>query len=178
LVPTKTPLVRPASPRRQLRSLIWPVPRLPISLSRANLWSRNQDYLWKIKTRRLKKGMLLSPIQSWSLTNPSHRIRILRNRAAAQESRDKKRRYVADLETNNEQLRSENETMNKRIKLLETHNQTMSTQLADFARQIAQLQQQLQSSNCTTSSSSLLTHGFCDSARIAKRLFCITSTYL
>lgn len=120
----------------------------------------------------------MAPLCSWSLTNHPHRIRILRNRAAAQESRDKKRRYVADLETSNEQLRTENETMNKRIKLLETHNQTMSTQLSDFARQIAQLQQQLLSNNGPSSSSSVLTHGFCDSARIAKRLFCITSTYL
>ncbi|KAI8344317.1 hypothetical protein BC941DRAFT_342879 [Chlamydoabsidia padenii] len=110
--------------------------------------------------------------------------RILRNRAAAQESRDKKRRYVADLETSNQQLRTENESMNKRIKLLETQNQTMSTQLSDFARQIAELQQQLLSSNSTstsssaTSTSSLLAHGFCDSARIAKSLLCITSHYL
>ncbi|KAI8097273.1 uncharacterized protein BX664DRAFT_325995 [Halteromyces radiatus] len=94
--------------------------------------------------------------------------RILRNRAAAQESRDKKRRYVADLESNNEQLRNENESMNKRIKLLETQNQSLTTQLSDFTRQIAELQQQLKFTN---TSSSLLVHGFCDSARIAKRLF-------
>ncbi|CAO3585083.1 unnamed protein product [Absidia cylindrospora] len=109
--------------------------------------------------------------------------RILRNRAAAQESRDKKRRYVADLESNNEQLLTENKTMNKRVKLLEDQNQRMSKQLSDFAHQIAELQQQLKTYSSTSSSSSsssscLLAHGFCDSARIAKRLFYITAHHL
>jgi hypothetical protein len=112
--------------------------------------------------------------------------RILRNRAAAQESRDKKRRYVADLESNNERLQAENETMNKRVKLLETRNQSMSKQLSDFAQQIAELQKQLKTHSSSSTSSSLspssslnlLAHGFCDSARIAKRLFYITSQHL
>lgn len=112
--------------------------------------------------------------------------RILRNRAAAQESRDKKRRYVADLETSNERLQAENETMNKRIKVLETRNQSMSKQLSDFAQQIAELQQQLKTynssmhlqSSSSSASSRLLAHGFCDSARIAKRLFYILPYYM
>lgn len=94
--------------------------------------------------------------------------RILRNRAAAQESRDRKRKYVADLEESNKKLTTENEFMNKRMKLLEFENQQLQQQLAAFAQQLAQLHQQKSSS----SSTSLFSHGFCDSARIViKGLF-------
>ncbi|KAF7725615.1 hypothetical protein EC973_009494 [Apophysomyces ossiformis] len=61
--------------------------------------------------------------------------RILRNRAAAQESRDRKRRYVADLEATNEKLTKENERITKRAKMLETENQHLESQLEMFRRQ-------------------------------------------
>ncbi|KAI8581775.1 hypothetical protein K450DRAFT_231133 [Umbelopsis ramanniana AG] len=41
--------------------------------------------------------------------------RILRNRAAAQDSRDRKRRYISNLENDNQQLKEKNEELNKRL---------------------------------------------------------------
>ncbi|KAI8140286.1 hypothetical protein BJV82DRAFT_520457 [Fennellomyces sp. T-0311] len=85
--------------------------------------------------------------------------RILRNRAAAQESRDKKRRYVAELETNNKRLQEENERVSKRAKTLEIQNEVLSAQLLVLSQRLAKL-----------ADSSLMSDGFCDSARIAKRI--------
>ncbi|KAI9489324.1 hypothetical protein BDB00DRAFT_981287 [Zychaea mexicana] len=87
--------------------------------------------------------------------------RILRNRAAAQESRDKKRRYVVDLEARNKQLQEENERVTKRAKTLEAHNQILSAQLLVLSQHFAKM---------TDGGSSLVNDGFCDSARIAKRI--------
>ncbi|KAI7857548.1 hypothetical protein BDC45DRAFT_435291 [Circinella umbellata] len=87
--------------------------------------------------------------------------RILRNRAAAQESRDKKRRYVADLETKNKQLEEENERVTKRAKNLEIQNEILSAQLLVLNQRLAKM----------TDSSQLMNDGFCDSARIAKRIY-------
>jgi predicted XRE-type DNA-binding protein len=85
------------------------------------------------------------------------KARILRNRAAAQESRDKKRRYVADLEESNQQLAQENKTIHERMHWLEAQNAFLQAQLAAL----------LGSKN---SSLTFSTDGFCDSARIAKRI--------
>ncbi|KAG0164482.1 hypothetical protein DFQ28_010208 [Apophysomyces sp. BC1034] len=90
--------------------------------------------------------------------------RILRNRAAAQESRDKKRRYVADLEATNEKLSKENERVTKRAKMLEVQNQLLESQLEIFSRQVADLKSKLKFSN-----PQIILDGFCDSARIAIR---------
>ncbi|ORY98845.1 hypothetical protein BCR43DRAFT_488271 [Syncephalastrum racemosum] len=86
------------------------------------------------------------------------KARILRNRAAAQESRDKKRRYVADLEECNQQLAQENKTIHERMQWLEAQNAFLQAQLAAL----------LGSKN--SSSLTFGTDGFCDSARIAKRI--------
>jgi chromosome segregation ATPase len=91
--------------------------------------------------------------------------RILRNRAAAQESRDKKRRYVSDLESSNKQLTEENERTNKRIKALEDQNAILQSQLEAFTRQLANLQAQIKFNAATP----ILFNDFCDSARIAKK---------
>lgn len=134
-----------------------------------------------------KKGMKTGTTKKARLSledkDQKTKERILRNRAAAQESRDRKRKYVADLETTNKRLTTENESMNKRMKLLELENQSLQQQLALFAQQLAQVQasqQQQQkvnntsSSSLLSSSSSLFTHGFCDSARIViKGLSCL-----
>ncbi|KAI8981896.1 hypothetical protein BDF20DRAFT_435208 [Mycotypha africana] len=119
--------------------------------------------------------------------------RILRNRAAAQESRDKKRRYIAELESNNQRLLHENDVMNKRLRMLEEQNALLQSQLDTFARQLTniqavqQLQQQQPAMNDTTTTttttttslnahnskfnaiSPILFNDFCDSARIAKK---------
>lgn len=91
--------------------------------------------------------------------------RILRNRAAAQESRDKKRRYVSDLESSNKKLTEENELVNKRVKTLEDQNAILTSQLEAFTRQLANLQAQIKFSAATP----ILFNDFCDSARIAKK---------
>jgi len=91
--------------------------------------------------------------------------RILRNRAAAQESRDKKRRYVSDLESSNKKLTEENEKVNKKVKLLEDQNAILNSQLEAFTRQLANLQAQIKFNAATP----ILFNDFCDSARIAKK---------
>jgi len=91
--------------------------------------------------------------------------RILRNRAAAQESRDKKRKYVSDLENTNKRLTDENETMNKKMKALEQHNAVLSSQLMSITRQLANLQAQIK----FNAAHPILFNDFCDSARIAKK---------
>jgi septal ring factor EnvC (AmiA/AmiB activator) len=91
--------------------------------------------------------------------------RILRNRAAAQESRDKKRKYVSDLESANKKLNEENDTMNKRMKSLEHQNAILSSQLMSVTRQLANLQAQIK----FNASNPIMFNDFCDSARIAKK---------
>lgn len=91
--------------------------------------------------------------------------RILRNRAAAQESRDKKRRYVSDLEAVNKKLTEENEKANKRVKTLEQQNAILNSQLEAFTRQLANMQAQIKFNAATP----ILFNDFCDSARIAKK---------
>lgn len=91
--------------------------------------------------------------------------RILRNRAAAQESRDKKRKYVSDLENTNKRLTEENETMSKKMKALEHQNVVLSSQLMSITRQLANLQAQIK----FNAAHPILFDDFCDSARIAKK---------
>lgn len=70
------------------------------------------------------------------------RERVLRNRAAAQESRDKKRKYVAEIEASNESLQQENVQLLKRLKTVESDNLTLSHKLEALSAQFAQMQQQ------------------------------------
>lgn len=71
------------------------------------------------------------------------RERVLRNRAAAQESRDKKRKYVAEIEASNESLQQENFQLLKRLKTVESDNISLSHKLEALSAQFAQMQQQL-----------------------------------
>ncbi|KAI9020776.1 hypothetical protein CLU79DRAFT_703657 [Phycomyces nitens] len=119
-----------------------------------------------ITPRKCDKELQSKPEPSLTTKEQKAKERVLRNRAAAQESRDKKRRYVATLESSNEQLKQENEQITKRAKLLEAQNEALTVQLEAFGRQLAELQAQIKSKP----PSSLMFHGFCDSARIANRL--------
>ncbi|KAI8605415.1 hypothetical protein EDD21DRAFT_291556, partial [Dissophora ornata] len=74
------------------------------------------------------------------------RERVLRNRAAAQESRDKKRKYMSDIETSNEHLQQENTQLLKRLKTVESDNQALSQRLEALTAQFAQMQQLLSQS--------------------------------
>ncbi|KAI9321694.1 hypothetical protein BX666DRAFT_1849788 [Dichotomocladium elegans] len=84
--------------------------------------------------------------------------RILRNRAAAQESRDRKRRYVADLEASNKRLKEENEHLSQRNQYLEAQVQMMNAQLMALAKLPY-----------------LGLDSLCDSARVARRSILITA---
>ncbi|KAG0261766.1 hypothetical protein DFQ27_002774 [Actinomortierella ambigua] len=71
------------------------------------------------------------------------RERVLRNRAAAQESRDKKRKYVAEIEESNAHLQQENSQLQKRLKTVEEDNQALSKRLEALTAQFEKMQQQL-----------------------------------
>jgi len=100
------------------------------------------------------------------------RERILRNRAAAQDSRDRKRRYISTLETTNEQLQEKNNELTERLKTVETENQLLSAQLRMFVSQLSQAQDQLRFNDITQ----FLLGGFRDSARVALRIPQLSAT--
>ncbi|KAK3815131.1 MAG: hypothetical protein J3Q66DRAFT_258465, partial [Benniella sp.] len=66
--------------------------------------------------------------------------RVLRNRAAAQESRDKKRKYVSEIEASNELLQQENSQLLKRLKTVESDNLELSRRLESLTAQFTQMQ--------------------------------------
>ncbi|KAG0332791.1 Transcription factor hy5 [Podila horticola] len=94
------------------------------------------------------------------------RERVLRNRAAAQESRDKKRKYVTEIEASNESLQQENVQLLKRLKTVESDNLTLSHKLEALSAQFAQMQQQLSLGMMNLNNSGV---GFCQSAVLAKK---------
>ncbi|KAG0021985.1 hypothetical protein BGZ80_001279 [Entomortierella chlamydospora] len=93
------------------------------------------------------------------------RERVLRNRAAAQESRDKKRKYVADIEASNELLQEENCQLLKRLKTVESDNLALSQRLEALTAQFTQMQQLLSQSIKQNQPGV----GFCQSAVLAKK---------
>jgi hypothetical protein len=97
---------------------------------------------------------------------PFQLYRILRNRAAAQDSRDRKRRYISNLENDNQQLKDKNDELSKRLQAVETENEILSAQLRMFVTQLSQAQDQLRFNNITE----FLLGGFRDSARVALRI--------
>lgn len=106
------------------------------------------------------------------MTKLSILCRILRNRAAAQDSRDRKRRYISTLETTNEQLKEQNNELNEKLKTVETENQLLSAQLRMFVSQLSQAQDQLRFNDITQ----FLLGGFRDSARVALRIPQLSAT--
>ncbi|KAI8074301.1 uncharacterized protein B0P05DRAFT_548044 [Gilbertella persicaria] len=116
-------------------------------------------------TMAQKRPASLEKDETVSPRNQKTKERILRNRAAAQESRDKKRRYVFDLESNNKKLTEENQKLTDRVKSLEDQNAVISSQLEAFTRQLATLQAQIKFNAVHP----ILFNDFCDSARIAKK---------
>jgi len=62
--------------------------------------------------------------------------RVLRNRAAAQQSRDKKRRFVEDLETRNTLLQTENVMIGKRLRLVEMQNEKLNLKLEHLSKMV------------------------------------------
>jgi hypothetical protein len=77
------------------------------------------------------------------------RERILRNRHAAQMSRDKKRRQMADLESQNVLLKEENAHLSKRLKIVEEENIALSAKLDTISAQLAEIQSHITVSEMT-----------------------------
>ena len=67
----------------------------------------------------------------------------MRNRHAAQMSRDKKRRQMADLESQNALLKEENEHLSKRLKVVEEENMNLSAKLDVISAQLSEIQSHL-----------------------------------
>ncbi|RKP09669.1 hypothetical protein THASP1DRAFT_13960, partial [Thamnocephalis sphaerospora] len=67
------------------------------------------------------------------------RIRTLRNRAAAQASRERKRRHVSDLESCNKRLRTDNELLQERVRAAESAQATLATQVQFLSNQVSSL---------------------------------------
>ncbi|KAI9145666.1 hypothetical protein BKA69DRAFT_1048944 [Paraphysoderma sedebokerense] len=80
--------------------------------------------------------------------------RIVRNRLAAQESREKKRKYVETLESTAQSLRTENqvltesnERLTKRVKRLEEENQSLNQKIEWLMHQVTEMKANQQSGN-------------------------------
>ncbi|KAJ3279275.1 hypothetical protein HK104_001595 [Borealophlyctis nickersoniae] len=71
--------------------------------------------------------------------------RIIRNRAAAQESRDKKRKYMEDLEATNSTLEQHNAELSRRLETVEATNRGLVSRLEELASQLTSLRSQFQS---------------------------------
>ncbi|ORX68259.1 hypothetical protein DL89DRAFT_29091 [Linderina pennispora] len=68
------------------------------------------------------------------------RARVLRNRAAAQLSREKKRQHVESLENENAELQAKNAELEQRLTKAETSNLELSSKLDSLAQQLQSLQ--------------------------------------
>ncbi|KAJ2365334.1 hypothetical protein IW150_006240, partial [Coemansia sp. RSA 2607] len=68
------------------------------------------------------------------------RARVLRNRAAAQLSREKKRMHLEQLEQENEELKAKNEMLEQRLGKAEEANVDLSARLDTLAKQMQSFQ--------------------------------------
>ncbi|KAJ3343524.1 hypothetical protein HDU93_008183 [Gonapodya sp. JEL0774] len=76
-------------------------------------------------------------------------ISMLRNRAAAQESRDRKKRYQNSLESTNEALVAQNRQLASKVQGLEAQNRFFLGKLAEFEGVISFLKEKLTETNFT-----------------------------
>ncbi|KXS19998.1 hypothetical protein M427DRAFT_28359 [Gonapodya prolifera JEL478] len=74
-------------------------------------------------------------------------IRMLRNRAAAQESRDRKKRYQQDLESANDVLVAEKRQLMEKVQTLEAQNRFFLGKLAEFEGVMSFLKEKLSETN-------------------------------
>ncbi|KAH0543680.1 hypothetical protein FGG08_001995 [Glutinoglossum americanum] len=79
--------------------------------------------------------------------------RVLRNRAAAQSSRERKRKEVEALEDEKADIERENQRLNSRLVEVEQQNLRLSRQIADMAAKMTVFQQQLSGGLATPESS-------------------------
>ncbi|KAJ2721907.1 hypothetical protein GGI07_003648 [Coemansia sp. Benny D115] len=83
---------------------------------------------------------LRSENQDPAMQEARKRARVLRNRAAAQLSREKKRMHVEQLEQENDVLRAKNEELEERLSRAEDANADLSSRLDSLAKQLQSFQ--------------------------------------
>ncbi|CAB4468654.1 unnamed protein product [Rhizophagus irregularis] len=129
--PTITPSTTPTTPSASLVTPVKPIkPALPLKSTKAAGGRKRKAESLEEKEQR-------------------QRERILRNRHAAQMSRDKKRRQMADLESQNLLLKEENEHLSKRLKVVEEENINLSAKLDVISAQLSEIQSHLAVSEMT-----------------------------
>jgi hypothetical protein len=92
-----------------------------------------------VKTEGQKRRRSVDPVDR----EAKARERTLRNRAAAQMSREKKRRYLEDLEATNLQLKLDNASLTSRLSDVETDNQSLTRKLEAVTLQLNAMQSQM-----------------------------------
>lgn len=147
-VATSTPLVSPsATPVKPIK------PALPLNstVSTPRSENENSELSTNDETNSKKKtaGGRKRKAESLEEKEQRQRERILRNRHAAQMSRDKKRRQMADLESQNALLKEENEHLSKRLKVVEEENINLSAKLDVISAQLSEIQSHLAVSEMT-----------------------------
>ncbi|KAJ3013117.1 Tripartite DNA replication factor [Thoreauomyces humboldtii] len=75
------------------------------------------------------------------------RDRAIRNRQAAQDSRDKKRKYIDDLEASNTELANHNKQLVERLQSTEQTNMTLASRLEQMATQLATFRKRFKTTN-------------------------------
>jgi len=92
-----------------------------------------------MKSKKRKANIVAEEDQSEDLSKEQEKI--LKNRESAQQSRKRKRTYLAQLETDFADLKSNSETMKQKVSTLATENQLLKDQLRDLREVIAQATQ-------------------------------------
>lgn len=151
--PTITPSTTPSTtPSASLVTPVKPIkPALPLKSTVSTPNSDNDDLSINDESNLKKKaaGGRKRKAESLEEKEQRQRERILRNRHAAQMSRDKKRRQMADLESQNLLLKEENEHLSKRLKVVEEENINLSAKLDVISAQLSEIQSHLAVSEMT-----------------------------
>jgi len=92
-----------------------------------------------VKTEGKKRHRTVDPVDR----EAKARERTLRNRAAAQLSREKKRRYVEELESANTQLKRDNASLAGRLSGVEADNRRLTCKLEAVTVQLSAMQSQM-----------------------------------
>ncbi|CAG8742787.1 14333_t:CDS:2, partial [Cetraspora pellucida] len=139
LAPSITPM-KPIAP-----ALFSPISSISFSPTSEADPSERQSSTNNVSTEEKKKsaGGRKRKAESLEEKEQRQRERILRNRHAAQMSRDKKRRQMADLESQNTILKEENSHLSKRLKVVEEENANLSAKLDSISAQLAEIQSHL-----------------------------------
>ncbi|GES99444.1 bZIP transcription factor HacA [Rhizophagus clarus] len=149
--PSTTSSTTPSAPSVTPVKPIKPALPLKSTVSTPNSENDNSDPSINDESNPKKKaaGGRKRKAESLEEKEQRQRERILRNRHAAQMSRDKKRRQMADLESQNLLLKEENEHLSKRLKVVEEENINLSAKLDVISAQLNEIQSHLAVSEMT-----------------------------